>query len=122
MALPPTRVLPDGWEPSPEKMAALDSEFGRVVDLRYLLRRFRNHYVEGQTSRNWDAKFENWVLTEAARATDLEGTDDLGIPRTQRKTSSVQPAQPGDPDYFDPDLIFDPELVFRNGTESKEQP
>jgi hypothetical protein len=83
-------------------MSSLAAEFGHLVDITLSLRRFRNHYAEGQTSRNWEAKFENWVLSDYQRAGAEAGTDSVGIPNTQRKTSIVQPAQPGDPDYFDP--------------------
>jgi hypothetical protein len=97
------RPLPEGWTPSLEKAKALDAEFGSTVDLSLSLRRFRNHYAEGQTSRNWDARFENWVISDAQRVTaNREGTDDMGIPYNQKKVR-VEPAQPGDPDYFDPE-------------------
>lgn len=101
----PLIKLPEGWSPSRDKALALEAEFGDVVDLPLLLRRFRNFYVEGQTSRNWDAKFENWVLTEVERVRQrtLNGTDDMGIPLTQRASSIVPgPAQPGDPNYYNP--------------------
>jgi hypothetical protein len=79
----------------------LSQEFGAEVDLSLSLRRFRNHYSEGQTSRNWDARFENWVLADAERMREREGTtDEFGIPRHQ-KASNTRVPQPGDEDYFD---------------------
>lgn len=100
------RALPDGWVPSPEKRDALRAEFGSLIDLNTSLRKFRNHYAEGQTSRNWDAKFENWVIDDAARARSTQGTDDLGVPIGQR-ASRIRPLQPGDPGYVDPNEIYE---------------
>lgn len=101
MPQPPMLPLPEGWQPTPERMSALTTEFGHRVDLHVSLRRFRLHYSEGQTARRWDAKFELWVLGDYQRAGAEEGTDSMGIPYNQRKTSRVQPAKPGDPDYVD---------------------
>lgn len=118
----PMRAIRRDWQPSGGFATYLHATYPHV-DIERRVREFVLwHMQNSKTSRSWEALLETWISRDEAEATDLEGTDDLGIPRTQRKTSSVQPAQPGDPDYFDPDLIFDPELVFRNGTESKEQP
>lgn len=103
MPVHPSRPLPEGWTPSREKVLSLDEEFGHLVSISIALRRFRNHYAEGQTSRNWEAKFENWVLSDYQRAGAEAGTDDMGIPRNQRKTSVVKAARPGDPDYVNLD-------------------
>jgi hypothetical protein len=102
LSIHPSRPLPEGWVPSPEKVEALRAEFGGLLDLNNSLRRFRNHFSEGQTSRNWDARFENWVLSDAERARErVEGTDDLGVPHGQRKAVRRN-VRPGDPDYVDP--------------------
>lgn len=102
MAVHPSRPLPQRWTPEPEEWTALHREFGHLVDLTLSLRRFRNHYAEGQTSRNWLAKFENWVLSDFERAKATSGTDDFGKPINQRK-SKITDAKPGDPDYISPD-------------------
>lgn len=104
MPVHPSRPLPEGWTPSREKCNALDAEFGHLVAIGTSLRRFRNHYAEGQTSRNWEAKFENWVLSDFERAKATHGTDDFGTPINQRK-SKITAAQPGDPDYVDPSTL-----------------
>lgn len=100
----PMRPLPEGWMPDPARWAALADEFANLIDLHVSLRRFRNYYAEGQTSRNWDARFDNWVLSDAERVKATLGTDDLGIPHNQRK-SKITAAKPGDPDYIDPDTL-----------------
>lgn len=99
----PTRPLPQGWRPSHQQWVSLEKEFGTTVDLPLALRRFQNFYVEGQTSRNWPAKFENWVLSDVTkvRQTQREGTDERGIPYTQKKISRDPSPQPGDDDYID---------------------
>lgn len=103
MPVAPQQPLPDGWRPTDAKRDELRSEFGHLIDLNVSLRRFRNHYSEGQTARNWEARFENWVLADVARHAPLEGTDDLGRPRTQSRASVVPPPlRPGDPGYFKP--------------------
>jgi hypothetical protein len=102
--LNPTRPLPEGWVPNPTLVASLKEEFGALLDLNLSLRRFRNHYSEGQTARNWDARFENWVLSDAEKVKARSGTDDLGIPMGQRP-SRIRPAQPGDPGYVDPEEL-----------------
>jgi hypothetical protein len=85
-------------------MLRLHKEFGADIDLVLSLRRFRLYYSEGQVSRNWDAKFEAWVVGDAQRVKDRErgATDDLGVPLTQRKDSTMPSAlQPGDEGYVD---------------------
>jgi hypothetical protein len=95
------RPLPEDWLPDEGLWFNLSSLYGRTVDLTLSLRRFKNFYCEGQTSRNWDAKFENWVINDYERKGGDSGTDDLGIPHNQRKRE-VEPAKPGDPNYFNP--------------------
>lgn len=104
----PMTHLPREWVPSPPMVLRLREEFGADLDLNLSLRRFRNHYAEGQTSRNWDAKFENWVIADHQRLAAKRdgGTDDQGNPRSQRKTSVVTPLSPGDEGYVDPAEII----------------
>lgn len=115
----PMRPLPDGWEPSPEKWTSLQGEFGGVLDLSVSLRRFRNHYCEGQTSRNWDAKFENWVLSDAGRTGLLDGTDDLGVPHNQRTVSRYRTPTP---EETEAELAELARLATGSTVEREEQP
>lgn len=90
-------------------------EFGHIVDIDICLRRFRNYYSEGQTSRNWSAKFENWVLNDVERAGTKSGTDDLGIPYSQRRSTSVT----SDEDEAQRQALID--LAVRSARERTEQ-
>jgi hypothetical protein len=102
MPLNPQTPMTLDWYPSRERWLSLKEEFGDALDMNVVLRRFRNHHVsKGSVSRNWEAAFENWVLTDYERVGAEAGTDDLGIPRNQRK-SKVKPLQPGDEGYFNP--------------------
>lgn len=101
---PSRRMTPD-WQPSVAFLFFLRRAYPRVNVTEQVVR-FRNYYYANrQTSGSWEARLENWVSTEQERAEQraLNGTDDMGIPLAQRATSIVPgPAQPGDPNYFDP--------------------
>jgi hypothetical protein len=96
------RPLPTGWQPTTYQWTNLHAEFGTEVDLTLALRRFVAFYSEGQTSRDWSAKFERWVLEDVEKARTRRGpgveTDDLGFP-LKRKASKCRAPEPGDPDY-----------------------
>src|SRR5262245_50755618 len=82
----------------------LKKEFGHVVDVDMSLRRFVAYYSEGQTSRNWPARFTRWVLEDAGKAMAVweRATDDLGTPLRQR-SSTTEPLTPDHPDYVSMD-------------------
>lgn len=96
----PMLPLPPEWYPTPTVAHRLQREYGMEVDLRLILEKFRAYYTEGQTSRDWDAKFVVWVIREvqAIREKNRGGTDDLGNPLTQSKTEPVA-LKPGDEGY-----------------------
>lgn len=95
-----TTTLPPDWQPSPAKRAELREAYGREIDLSLALAKFRAYHSEGQTSRNWDARFTTWVLTDIQRVRERTrgGTDDLGVPLTQRPAER-RVLQPGDEGY-----------------------
>lgn len=101
----PSRPMTPDWRPSVDFFRFLCDTYPRVHVNEQVVR-FRNfYYANQQTSRSWEARLENWVSTEQQRAEErtLNGTDDMGIPLAQRATSVVPgPAQPGDPNYFNP--------------------
>lgn len=104
----PLTTLPENWYPTTERALQLHTEFGREIDLRLSLRKFRLFHSEGQTSRNWESKFERWVISdvERSRASREGGTDDLGFPLS-RRSSTTAPLQPGDPGYLSIDDLAD---------------
>ena len=102
MPLRPQTPINSEWTPSRERWLSLKEEFGHAMDVEVALRRFRNyHLAKGDVSRDWEASFENWVLSDYERKGAESGTDDLGVPRNQRRTT-VTPLEPGDPGYFNP--------------------
>jgi hypothetical protein len=101
----PSRPI-DIWQPSGALLGWLRQAYPHV-DVNACYTRFRNfHFAKQDTSKSWDALFENWVSNDEDRAiaATIGGTDELGKPRAQRGTSSVVgPAlQPGEEGYFDP--------------------
>jgi hypothetical protein len=83
-------------------IARLRREFGGEIDIDLSVRRFLLFYSEGQTSRDWNAKLERWVIEDVTRLRERKGpgveTDDLGIPITQKKNPCRELA-PGEPGY-----------------------
>lgn len=96
----PLTTLPEGWRPTHGVAMALHREHGHEIDLTLALQKFRAFHSEGQTSRNWDARFTTWVLTDVQRVRERTrgGTDDLGVPHTQRRAER-RVLQPGDEGY-----------------------
>jgi hypothetical protein len=96
----PMTTLPENWVPSTKVARNLASEYGREVDLRLVLQKFRAFYAEGQTSRNWDARFVVWVIRDVQqiREKNKGGTDDLGTPFNQSADQRTA-LQPGDEGY-----------------------
>lgn len=96
----PMLPLPEGWRPSQKVARNLAHEYGREVDLNLILQKFCAYYSEGQTSREWDARFTVWVIREVQqlREKNKGGTDDLGNPLTQSKAEPVA-LKPGDEGY-----------------------
>jgi hypothetical protein len=98
----PMLPIPAGWQPSTYQWDRLHQEFGSEIDLTISCRRFVAFYSEGQTSRDWSAKFERWVLEDVTRLRERKGpgveTDDLGIPITQKR-SKCRELAPGEPGY-----------------------
>lgn len=111
----PSRPLDERWDHR-EVLAKMKTEFGHIVDVEISLRRFRNYYSEGQVSRDWSAKFENWMLNDVQRAGTTSGTDDLGIPYHQK--SSVPPSAE-EIEKQQQELI---DLAVRSARERTEQP
>jgi len=104
----PMQPLPADWQPTPARLHTLLTEFGSDIDLSLSLRRFTAFYAEGQTSRDWDARFERWVIEDVERARARKGpgveTDDLGVPLNQRRNGHRE-LQPGDPGYVSPEQL-----------------
>lgn len=101
----PSRPI-DQWAPRSELLDHLRHAYPHV-DIDASRVRFWNfHYAKQDTSKSWDALFENWVSNDEDRvvASLLDGTDDRGIPRSQAGVSSTvgPPLRPGDPGYFNP--------------------
>ena len=96
----PLTTLPEQWVPTTKVARNLAAEYGREVDLRLILEKFRAYYAEGQTSRNWDARFVVWVLRDVQQVRERSkgGTDDLGNPLTQSKAEDTG-LRPGDEGY-----------------------
>ena len=80
----PQRPLDERWEPD---LVTLREEFSHIINIDLSLRRFRAFYSEGQTARNWQGKFELWVLGDVERAGTRHGSDDMGTPYSQRKAA-----------------------------------
>jgi hypothetical protein len=74
-------------------------------------RRFVDHHIaRGDTSRSWEALFRVWASQDQEKyERDREGgTDDLGIPYNQRKTSIVGDGRkPGEEGYVDPQELIE---------------
>lgn len=101
-----SRPITHWWAPRPVFARAMMHKYPDL-DYRAAQTRFVNHYVaRGQSSRSWEALLENWLSSDYDRMKDREGTDDLGIPKGQRKSTQRVP-QPGDPDYFDGGAYLD---------------
>lgn len=96
----PLTTLPEQWVPSAKVASNLRASYGREVDLRLTLQKFRAYYSEGQTSRNWDARFVVWVIRDVqqVREKNKGGTDDLGVPLNQSTEERVA-LSPGDEGY-----------------------
>lgn len=96
----PMTPLPENWVPSDGTRLSIARDYGREVDLYLILQKFRAYYGEGQTSRNWDLKFTLWVIREVQdlREKKKGGTDDLGLPLTQ-KTATTTGLTPEDEGY-----------------------
>lgn len=96
----PMTPLPENWVPSDGTRLSIARDYGREVDLYLILQKFRAYYGEGQTSRNWDLKFTLWVIREVQdlREKKKGGTDDLGLPLTQ-KTATTAGLTPEDEGY-----------------------
>lgn len=96
----PLATLPSDWYPETTTALRLAREYGKEVDLRLILEKFRAYHSEGQTSRNWDARFVVWVIRDVQQVRERHkgGTDDLGMPLTQN--GSARPGlTPGDEGY-----------------------
>lgn len=106
----PSRQMTADWRPRPEFVAYLDRAYRHVNVLASGVR-FRNyHFAKQSTSKSFEALLENWVSNDEDRilAQFDGGTDELGVPRTQRGTSIVGDAlKPGDEGYFDPSSFSD---------------
>lgn len=93
------------WRPRQVWLAYLDATYRHVNVIQSGLR-FRNYHLSKQsTSKSWEALLENWVSNDEERviASIDGGTDELGVPRTQRGASVVGAAlKPGDEGYLDP--------------------
>ena len=103
----PSRPIASNWTPRPDFHAYLREAYPHA-DVDSSIRRFALHHFAAQsTSKSWEAKLEVWVDNDNARAVSSlhEGTDDLGVPRTQRRAAGPLEARPGDPDYVDPDTL-----------------
>ena len=102
------RRIPPGWRPHPQVYARLHRDYGKEIDLDLTVERFRLYHQEGQTARNWDARFSAWVIGDTAKHRERErgGTDELGTPHHQHLTT-VQPLQPGDEGYLSIEELHD---------------
>lgn len=119
----PMTPLPPGWEPSIEVKRDLHAKYGKEIDLRLTLDKFRAYHAEGQTSRNWDARFTAWVISDVQRARERTkgGTDDLGVPLVQHE-SGQRALQPGDPDYVSLDDLAETARQQALSAKPEEQP
>lgn len=96
----PMRRLPTDWYPEQAVAYRLQREYGREVDLRLVLDKFRAYHTEGQLSRDWTSRFVVWVVRDVQQVREKKkgGTDDLGVPFTQTKDTPAG-LQPGDEGY-----------------------
>jgi hypothetical protein len=83
-------TLPSGWLPSREFTAYLRHTYSDV-DLDTSLARFRGYAIDNhKMTRSWENSFESWVAEDQRRRqaeADDGGTDDMGVPRNQNRTS-----------------------------------
>lgn len=103
----PSRRMTNDWAPSVTMRDWLLERYNLTFDqLREIGRRFVAHHIsKGTTSRSWEAEFTKWVSTDAERYDEKrQGTDDRGVPYGQRPRTN-RAAQPGDPDYVDPEEL-----------------
>lgn len=119
----PARPLPEGWQPSLGCKRRLYEEYGREIDLGLTLRKFIAYHSEGQVSREWDARFTTWVITDVMRHRERTGggTDDLGQPLVQRG-STPTPLAPGDVGYVSLDDLAETARQQGLAAQDKEQP
>lgn len=104
----PARVITNDWSPRPafvRNLRALFPDFTLEM-LRSSCQRFVDFHIARQdTSRSWEAAFRMWVGQDYERWLEQHkgGTDFLGVPHHQRPAPAG--AQPGDPDYVDPEEL-----------------
>lgn len=91
-------VLPLGWRPGFQTYRWIVGTYGKYIDVEHTLIKFRAFHADGQTSRNWDARFTLWCGQDYERARPPGGTDEHGTPYVQAP-SAVRPLQPGDEGY-----------------------
>lgn len=100
----PSRPLSSSWQPRPVWARWLLRKYPGI-DVQECARRFVLFHVSKQdTSRSWEAALEVWVSHDYERWREQQGTDDLGVPKGQRKSRSAA-AQPGDADYVSPEEL-----------------
>lgn len=102
MSLPPQRPLDERWTPDLHAFRLLFPD----LDVDASLRRFRLFYSEGQTARNWDGKFELWLLNDRQRFATKQEDDVLG------RRIKTAPSRVSDPD---PDEV---EALIQAGIEA----
>jgi hypothetical protein len=106
----PQRQITNDWTPANGFKSSLCHDYP-LVNVDAALRRFVDHHIgRGDTNRSWEAEFRKWVSLDQDRLErDREGgTDDLGIPYNQRKTSIVGDGRkPGEEGYVDPQELIE---------------
>ena len=113
----PSRQIRAGWYPSVAFRRNLTLLYPEV-NLAESHRRFVDHHLSRQsTSRSWEAEFRKWVSSDSERILERRGgTDDMGIPRTQRKApiSDTEEMKREQQELID--------LAVRSALDKKEQP
>lgn len=114
----PSRAISPEWLPRPAFRANLRVLYPEV-DLRESYRRFVDfHLSRKDTSRSWEASFRAWVSRDHAQIMERRGgTDDLGVPRTQR--AAFRHETTDEDERMKQELI---DLARRSALEKTEQP
>ncbi len=113
----PSRQIKADWIPGSLFRSNLRVLYPEV-DLAQSHRRFVDHHLSRQsTSRSWEAEFRKWVSSDSERILERRGgTDDMGVPRTQRKGQAANP----EADRAQQEELID--LAVRSARDKREQP
>ncbi len=84
--------LPDGWQPGDRHRQIADQH---ALDVRREAEKMRNWAAsEGKTSRDWDARFRNWLLKAAESPRQPRASPDpRAAPRDWERASRTDPAE-----------------------------